>query len=138
MSLRDRQIEEGAKRMKALKMLRQPILEFKKEGLVNLSEGIGYLYWLNDFERGIVANFEVEHDCTVYHVIKSVVDVGGEEMTTYAMLYVSQWERDWAEEMRNLRNGEAYAYVYNATHPDSSEIGCIGVKPSIGGVRRVW
>lgn len=136
--MKARQVEEGVKRMRALKMLKQPINEFKKEGVLNLSENGGYLYWLNDFERDMVAKFEAEHECTVYHVIKSMVNLCGDEVTMYALLYVSQWERDWEDELKNIRNGEAYAYVVNVDMPDCSEFGCIGVKPSIGGVKRIW
>lgn len=136
--MKSRQVMEGVKRMKALGIMRQTIREFEKEGVVNLSESGGYLYWLDEKEREMVANFESEHDCTVYHVIKSRVQLEGDVVTIYSLLFVSQWERDWGTEMKGLKGGEAYAYVSNVDMPDCSEFGTIGVQPSIGGLKRTW
>ena len=132
--LKERQIAEGVKRMRKLRMLRQPIREFEKEGVLNLSENGGYLYWLEDSEREMVANFESENDATVYHVIKSFTNIG----LMYALLYVSKYEEEWGMDMDDLAHGQALAYVVNVDMPDCSEFGIIGVVPAIGGVRRMW
>ena len=92
--LKVKQVEEGVKRMRALKMLKQPINEFKKEGVLNLSENGGYLYWLEPNERDMVAKFEAEHDATVYHVIKSFTTFG----VMYSLLYVSAYEEEWDQD----------------------------------------
>lgn len=132
--LKVKQVEEGVKRMRALKMLKQPINEFKKEGVLNLSENGGYLYWLEPEERDMVAKFEAEHDATVYHVIKSFTAFG----VMYSLLYVSAYEEEWDQDMVDIKSGMALAYVVNVDMPDCSEFGSIGIQPSIGGVKRIW
>lgn len=132
--LKVKQVEEGVKRMRALKMLKQPINEFKKEGVLNLSENGGYLYWLEPNERDMVAKFEAEHDATVYHVIKSFTTFG----VMYSLLYVSAYEEEWDQDMVDIKSGMALAYVVNVDMPDCSEFGSIGIQPSIGGVKRIW
>lgn len=133
-AMKARQIEEGVKRMRALKMLKQPINEFKNEGVLNLSENGGYLYWLDAKERDMVANFESENDATVYHVIKSFTQFG----VMYSLMYVSKYEEEWQMDMEDIKNGQAVVYVVNVDMPECSELGSIGVVPSIGGVKRIW
>lgn len=132
--MKAKQIKEGVNRMRALKMLRQPIKEFEKEGVLNLSENGGYLYWLEPNERDMVAKFEEENDATVYHVIKSFTNFG----LMYSLLYVSSYEGEWEKDMDDIKSGMALAYVVNMDMPDCSEFGSIGIKPSIGGVKRIW
>ena len=131
---REAMVAEAVKRMKILKMLNQPIKEFKEEGILNLSEGGGFLYWLDDEQKKIVADFEEENGGLVYHVIRSMTNFG--EML--ALLYVSQYAEEWEDDIYDLKHGSAIAKVVNVTMPDCSELGSIGVVPSIGGVRRTW
>ena len=133
MPAREVMVEEAVKRMKVLKMLKQPIKECL-EGLLNLSEWIGILYWLDDEQQKIVEDFEKENEAVVYHVIHSMTSIG--EM--YALLYVSKHEEEWENDMEDLKNGEALAYVFNKSMPDCSEFGYIGVVPMNGGVKRIW
>ena len=132
--MKSRQVMEGVKRMKALGIMRQTIREFEKEGVVNLSESGGYLYWLDEEERDMVANFESEHDCTVYHVIKSFTEYG----KMYSLLYVSKYDEEWGMDEADIKHGQALAYVVNVGMPDCSEFGTIGIQPSIGGLKRTW
>jgi len=67
-SFRDSQVEEAVARMKLLGILKTPINEFKKEGVLNLSEALGLLYWLDDEEKKMVADFEKDNGGVVYHV----------------------------------------------------------------------
>ena len=131
---REQMVAEAVKRMKVLKMLDQPIKEFKEEGLLNLSENGGYLYWLDDEQKKMVADFEEENGGVVYHVIHSFTNIG----ELYAFLYVSTYEEEWEMDMEDLADGSALAYVINMNMPDCSELGSIGVKPRIGGVVRTW
>lgn len=68
--LREMQVKEAIERMKMLHIMDRPIREFEKEGVLNLSEGIGLLYWLDDDEKEMVKKFEEEHlDCDEYEAI---------------------------------------------------------------------
>lgn len=44
----------------------------------------------------------------------------------------------WVCNALELTEGQTLAYVINKKMPDCSEFGRIGVKPSIGGVIRIW
>lgn len=102
--LREQQKQEAIKRMKKLGIMEQPIKEFEEEGKVNLSEGPGLLYWLNDEEQEMVRKFEEDSNGLVYHVIKTQMNFG----LMYSFLYVSEhieewemdvWERKWVTKM---------------------------------------
>lgn len=129
---KEMQKNEAMKRMKILKIMAQPVKEFKENGKVNLSEGPGYLYWLNDEEQKMVDDFEEENGALVYHVIKTFYEDG----VMYALLYVSKYPEEWSQDKEDLEDGYALSYVVNTFWPDCSEFGSIGVAPSIGGVRR--
>ena len=131
---REQQIEEALKRMKALKMLDNPIKEFEEEQKINKSENGGILYWLDDEENEIVKEFEKDNGCLVYHAILNYTDFG----KIYSFLYVSKDDDEWKIDMENIKNGEVLSYVYNQTDPMCSEYGYIGIRPSFGGVMRTY
>lgn len=130
---REQMVEEGAARMVMLKMLPQPIKEFREEGKLNMSENGGFLYWLNDEQKKIVKDWEEEHEGVVYHVIHNFTNFG--EMLTF--LYVSKYKEEWEMDREDLRAGYPLVYVMNLSMPDCSEFGSVGVQPSVGGVKRV-
>ncbi len=134
MDIREKQKAEAVKRLKMLVTLPQPIREFEEEGKINLSENGGLLYWLNDEEKGIVDAYEKSQGIVVYHVIKSMTNIG----KLYSLLFVSRYEEEWSEDDDLLRNGECYAYVVNASYPDCTDLGSIGVAPKNGGVVRTF
>ena len=131
--LRERQKAEALKRMRMLHICSQPIKEFDKEGVLNLSERGGVLYWLDDDEKKMVNEFETKYEAMVYHVIKNYTDIG----VMYSLLFVSKHETEWEADNADLEDGYAFSYVVNADIPEFSEFGSIMVEPSIGGVRRI-
>lgn len=130
--LREMQVKEAIERMKMLHIMDRPIKEFEKEGVLNLSEGIGLLYWLDDEEKKMVADFEEEYSCVVYHVIKTFSTLG----LMYSLLYVSKHMDEWEMDRAEILDGRAFVYVVNKDMPDCSEFGIIGIRPSFGGVIR--
>lgn len=132
--LREQQKQEAIKRMKKLGIMEQPIKEFEEEGKINLSEGPGLLYWLNDEEQEMVRKFEEENNGLVYHVIKTQMNLG----LMYSFLYVSEHIEEWQMDMEDLGDNQTLAYVVNTTMSDCSEFGTIGIEPSIGGLKRIW
>lgn len=125
--------EEALKRLELLGVMKNVVRDFKKD-VLNQSEQIGYLYWLDDKQKKIVEEFEKEHDALVYHVIHQYTNIG--ELLNF--LYVSDCKEEWQMDIEDIRNGQALVYVENLTMPDCSEFGTIGIKPSIGGVVRMW
>lgn len=129
---RTRQKTEALERMKILKLYPNIIKEFEKDGIVNMSESGGFLYWLSDAEKEIIAEFETEHDALVYHVIHDSTDFG----ELYSLLYVSKYEEEWEYDRDDLRNGYALAYVKNVDDDCCSEFGSICIRPQFGGLVR--
>lgn len=130
--LKEMQVKEAIERMKMLHIMDRPIKEFEKEGVLNLSEGIGLLYWLDDEEKKMVADFEEEYGGVVYHVIKTFSTLG----LMYSLLYVSKHTEEWEMDRADIQEGRAFVYVVNKDMPDCSEFGTIGIRPSFGGVIR--
>lgn len=126
------QVAEALLRMKKLKLHENVIHEFKSEGKINRSEFGGILYWLDEKENGMVKEWEEETGNMVYHVIKNHTDLG----VLYSFLYVSKYTEEWESDMADLEEGYAFVYVWVEDDPIFSEYGTIGIKPSIGGVRR--
>ena len=87
---REEMVAEGVKRMEILKMMPQPIKEFKEEGKLNLSEHGGLLYWLNEEQEQMVRDWEEAHGNVVYHVIHDYTNIG--ELLTF--LYVSKYTEE--------------------------------------------
>ena len=130
---RKKMVAEGVKRMKMLKMLDQPIKEFKEEGKLNLSER-GMLYWLDEEQEQMVKEFEEETGGVVFHVIHDYTNIG----EIYNLLFVSKHEEEWEMDIEDLKEGIAICKVVVVSMPDCSEMGSIGVKPLWGGVARTW
>ena len=129
--LRNKQVEEAVNRMKMLHILPRAIQEFKS-GVINRSEEMGLLYWLDDEEKEMVKKFEEEREGVVYHVIKTLSNTG----LMYSLLYVSKYAKQWEMDQGDIQGGFVFAYVVNKDMPDCSEFGTIGIRPSFGGVIR--
>ena len=125
---------EAIKRMEVLDIYSETIRQFEKEGLVSYSEPpLGTNYWLTEEQRKIVRDFEEEYNAIVYFAIRSYTNFG----TLDSFLFVSQYENEWVLDNNDIREGYAYAYVYNYDVPEYSEIGLIGVQPRFGGLVRI-
>lgn len=126
------QKNEAIARMRMLKLHENAIREFDEEGVINLSESIGMLYWLDEKQNEMVKQFELKHNSVVYHVIHSNTEFG----ELLAFLYVSEHKNEWGYDRDDIKNGIALAYVKNLDDDICSEFGSIGIKPSFGGLIR--
>ena len=125
---------EAIKRMEVLDIYSETIRQFEKDGLISYSEPpLGTNYWLTEEQRKIVREFEEEHNALVYFAIRSYTEFG----TLDSFLFVSKYEDEWVLDNNDIRNGYAYAYVYNYDIPEYSEIGLIGMQPRFGGLVRI-
>lgn len=129
-----KQKKEALERMKLLSLSKNIIKEFDKEGIVNLSENGGILYWLDSDQQSIVDEFEKEHDALVYHIIHDFTEFG----ELYSLLYVSKYEEEWEDEKDELKRGIALSYVKNMDDDFCSEFGSIGIRPQFGGLVRMY
>ena len=123
---------EALERMKILNLYPNIIREFEKENILNMSECIGYLYWLTDEQKQYVSEFETEHDALVYHVIHNYTEFG--ELLTF--FYVSDHEEEWEYDRADLKDGYACAYVKNLDEEAFSEFGSVAFKEQFGGLVR--
>ncbi len=130
--MKEKQKQEAIERMKMLKLSNNVIKEFEKEGVINMSENGGILYWLDSDQQAIVDEFEKENNAVVYHVIHNFTQFG----ELYALLYVSDDEDEWTYDREDIKIGCALAYVKNTTDDWCSEFGSIGIKPQYGGLVR--
>ena len=123
---------EALARMKMLKLHKNAINQFDKEDVLNLSEGYGALYWLDENQKEYVKTFEEKYNSVVYHVIHNITEFG----ELLAFLYVSNEEDEWGYDRDDLKDGYACAYVKNLDEEAFSEFGSIVIKPSFGGLIR--
>lgn len=133
---REKKKIEAVSRMKKWGIFEETVKQFEKEGLVSEScPPIGACLWLDDGQKKRVAQFELEHNALVYHVIHSFTNIG--ELENY--LYVSDHEEEWEMDREAIENGQQLVYVLNHNMPDCTEFGFIGIEmTSAAGLRRTW
>lgn len=129
--LKEKQMAEAIKRMKALGLYPAVIKEFEEDGKLNLSEYNGILFHLNDDEKEMIKTWE-QDECLVYHVIKSKTSFG----LLYSLLYVSDTEEEWEMDFEDIKEHCPFVYVVNKTVPEYSEFGSITILPKNGGLVR--
>lgn len=153
-------VEEAVKRMRLLKLWDTPedsiIRRFEETGELFKSipamGRIGELFTLSDAEQRLVKEFEEQHKCLVYHVIRNEMMMNPIGVNVqYSFLYVPDKENEWEQDKSDLSDIESRilypnAYVYSAGDviPDAEDLsgGCgefmrIGVTWGCGGLCRV-
>ena len=129
---RTKQEAEAIERLKFLEMHPNVIYDFKVHKIINKSESIGILYWLDEDEQAFVDAFEAEHNAVVYHIIKTNTIFG----VMLSVFYVSQYECEWELDRADLAVGTQLVYVKNLSDDFCSEFGSIGFRKNIGGLIR--
>lgn len=132
MDFRAKQEAEAVERMKLLELYPTVIKEFINEKVINKSEHIGILYWLDDDEKKFVKDFEDENNAVVYHIIKTYTTIG----CMLSVFYVSADEAEWESDREDMKIGEQLCYVKNIDNDDCSEFGYICFQKNCGGLMR--
>ena len=114
------QKQEAVKRMEMIGLDKVAIDSFK-DGIIKVSEGLGYFTGLDDYLWMQILNFEEQFDSIVYHAIRSYTNYG--EMI--ALLHVSKYEEEWEMDRYDIEHNYTFVYVINLTHPEFSEFGSI-------------
>lgn len=127
---------EAVKRMKMLGIFPETIKQFEKEDYISISEPpVGAFFWAEGEDLERIRQFETEYNALVYVVVRSYMTFG--KVDSY--LYVSDYEEEWEMDRDGIKEKEVLAYVYNHDMPDCSEMGYIGIAPTIAaGLRRTW
>jgi len=127
------QLDEAIERMKMLNLHQNTISELKDDNLLNMSEDIGILYWVEKDEHKIlVKEFEIKYNAKVYHIIHNYTQFG----ELLSMLYVSDSINEWELDRNDIIENCPMAYVANVDDSLLSDIGHIGIKQSMGGLVR--
>ena len=130
--MREKQFEQALKRMEMLQLDKQCINAFK-DGNVWESEGYGALYECNDKEKEIIKQFEEKNNALVYHMIHNKFIFG----ECYTILYVSDDEYEWEDDIEDIKSGYVFSYVENIDDPVCSEFGSVAIKSQFGGLVRI-
>lgn len=130
---RNDQLNEAIARMKKLKLHPNTIADLKN-GTVNVSYHMGALYWADDDQKKIIADFENKTGALVYHCISTNTEFG----LLFNMLFVSKHEDEWEIDNEDIENLFPIAMVENLSDSLCSDMGCIGVKPIFGGLVRIF
>lgn len=133
--------EEAIRRMKALKYFRPSIKEFEKNDLVMINEPPMGAHFYTYYEPELEAKIKELEECDnilVYAVIRSYLTDGFENFKMDSLLYVEDYDEEWAYFDMDMKEKIVMSYTINWTHPDYSEYGSICFDYTIGaGLKRV-
>ena len=128
-SIEDKKLEAVC-RMNKLHIWSQAVNEFKKHGLVLVTEPpIGAVYTPEPELQAEIKKFEEEHNALVYIVVRAFTTFGKMD----SLLFVSDYVEDWELEDSDLDEWIAMTYTINWDYPDCSEMGSICVEPTPAG-----
>ena len=128
------QKEYAIKALKTLNIYKPYIDGFAKKGQVCFFERFGG-YWVYQ-EPEIEAKMkeiEKKYDCIVYAITHEMMPFG----ECWSFLIMSKYEEEWDMTLEELKDGYAFAYVWNKDDDECSEFGTIAVKSFGGGITRV-
>lgn len=130
------QKEVAIKCMQELDIYKPYIKKFEKDGTVTMFERFGGFY-IDEHQEPELLNkikeFEEEYGALVYAVTHEMTEFG----ELYDFLIVSKYDEEWEDTLEDVKDGYAFAYVWNKTDDWCSEFGTIAVKSFGGGIARV-
>ena len=95
---RETKKEEAIYRMKLMNIIPDAIKQFEEENTVMVSENpFGFLYWLNDDQKKLVADFEAEYDSLVYLANLCNTEFG----RLLSLFYVSDHKNEWKMDLNH-------------------------------------
>ena len=107
---REEKMAEAIERMKALRVFKPTIKQFKDDGYISISEPpFGAFYWAEGDDLKRIREFEEQNNALVYLVVRSYTTFG--KMDCY--LYVSDYTEEWAQDRDDIKEMQPLAYVYN-------------------------
>lgn len=130
------QKEVALSAMKSLDIYVPYIKKFEKDGTITLFERFGGYYIGEDNEPELLKKikaFEAEYGSIVYAVTHTFTQFG----ELYEFLCISKYEEEWEDTLEEIKDGYAFAYVWNKTDEWCSEFGHIALKSFGGGIARV-
>ena len=129
------QKEVAISAMKSLDIYAPYIKKFEKDGTVTLFERFGG-YYIDEYNEPEllkkIREFEAEYGSIVYAVTHEMFWFG----ECYTFLVVSKYEEEYEMTLEGVKDGYAFAYVWNKSDEMCSEFGDVGIKSFGGGIAR--
>lgn len=135
----EKQIKEALVRLELLGLDKDTLKELNKEFQI---KGTFENTIINCKSRAVVSKvietLKKEYSVYPYYVIDNYIN-GNDFYNEHiiSVLYISSDEELWDEDKESAREHYAYAYCYNASHPQFSEFGEIEISNDFGILRRI-
>lgn len=131
----DERKQKAIELMKKLDIYKPYIDGFNKKNEVCYFENFaGFWAWQDEDLMKKVKQIEERYNCTVYAITHEYTEFG----ECYDFLLVTDYKEEWDDLLESNRNNHyAFAYVWNKTDNDCSELGTIVVANFGGGIRRI-
>lgn len=131
----DERKQKALELMKKLDIYKPYIDGFNKENEVCYFENFaGFWAWQDEDLMKKVKQIEEKYNCTVYAITHEYTEF----VECYDFLLVTDYKEEWEYLLESNRNNHyAFAYVWNKTDNDCSELGTIVVANFGGGIRRI-
>lgn len=113
---REEKMAEAIERMKALRVFKPTIKQFKDDGYISISEPpFGAFYWAEGDDLKRIREFEEQNNALVYLVVRSYTTFG--KMDCY--LYVSDYTEEWAQDRDDIKEMHRHCgYAGGGSAPD--------------------
>lgn len=127
--------EKAIELMKELEIYEPYIKGFEEENNVCFFERFAGFWAYQEPELiAKIKEIEEEYNSTVYAITHEYTDFG----ECYDFLLITDYEEEWDYLVEKYgRQHTAYAYVWNKTDEDCSELGTIAIESFGGGIRRI-
>lgn len=123
--------------LKELKVYKPYCDAFAKDGVVTLFERFAG-FWINEDQEPelleYIRQFEADTGSLVYAVTHECFSFG----ECYTLLCISPYDEDNTRVIKDLKDGYAWAWVWNKTCPICSEYGTVTIQSAFGGIRREY
>ena len=133
--------EKAIELMKKLDIYKPYIKGFEKDNDVCFFEGFGGFWVYQEPEiYGKMKKIEEKYNATVYAITHEFTEFG----ELYDFLLVTDYKEEWDNLVETYKGKKdnnntiyAFAYVWNTTDDNSSELGTICIQSFGGGIRRI-
>lgn len=128
------QKQYAIKALQTLGIYKPYIDGFAKKGKVCFFERFaGYWVYQEPEVEAKMKELQQEYGCVVYAITHEFTDFG----ECWSFMFISKYEEEWESTIEELKDGYAFAYVWNKDDDYCSEFGTIAVKSFGGGIVRV-
>lgn len=125
---REEKKAEAIRRLKALHYFEPSIEEFEKNDKIMVNEPPWGAHYFIDDDKALVEKIkelEEQDNILVYAVIRSFMAIDGETLNMDSLLFVEDYEEEWAYFDEDIKDRIIMSYTINWDWEDCSEYGSI-------------